>query len=247
MDAIVLGFFLLATFIGAVVSGVAGFGMGVVFVGMWAHILTPIQIAILIVGYGLVTQSYGIWKLRRALSWPRLAPFIVGGAIGTPVGAFLLTHIDATYLRPAIGVLLVLYSIYGLARPVFQPVQAGVATDAGVGVLNGLLGGLTGLVGIIVTIWCQLRGWSKDEQRTVFQPVMVAASALTALSLSVAGVVTEETIRLYLLGLPLLLAGVWIGFKLYGTLDDALFRKVLLVLLLFSGLALTILPVSDLL
>jgi uncharacterized protein len=245
MDTIVL-VFLLATFIGAVVSGVAGFGMGVVFVGMWAHILTPIQIATLIVGYGLVTQSYGIWKLRRALSWPRLAPFIIGGAVGAPVGALLLTYIDSTYLRPVIGVLLVFYSIYGLARPVFQPVQAGVAADAGIGVLNGLLGGLTGLVGIIVTIWCQLRGWSKDEQRTVFQPVMVAASALTALSLSIAGVVTAETINLYLLGLPLLLVGVWIGFKLYGTLDDALFRKVLLVLLLFSGLLLTTLHMSNL-
>jgi uncharacterized protein len=245
MDTIVL-VFLLATFIGAVVSGVAGFGMGVVFVGMWAHILTPIQIATLIVGYGLVTQSYGIWKLRRALSWPRLAPFIIGGAVGAPIGALLLTYFDSTYLRPAIGVLLVLYSIYGLARPVFRPVQAGTTADAGIGVLNGLLGGLTGLVGIIVTIWCQLRGWSKDEQRTVFQPVMVAASALTALSLSIAGVVTAETINLYLLGLPLLLVGVWIGFKLYGTLDDALFRKVLLVLLLFSGLLLTTLHMSNL-
>ena len=142
--------------------------------------------------------------------------------------------------------LLVLYCLYGLARPVLQPVQAGVAADAGIGVLNGLLGGLTGLVGIIVTIWCQLRGWSKDEQRTIFQPVMVAASALTALSLSIAGVVTTETINLYLLGLPLLLVGVWVGFKLYGTLDDALFRKVLLMLLLFSGLALTTLHVANL-
>ena len=75
---------------------------------------------------------------------------------------------------------------------------------------------------------------------------MVAASALTALSLGIAGVVTAETINLYLLGLPLLLAGVWIGFKLYGTLDDALFRKVLLVLLLISGLVLTMLHVSNL-
>ena len=239
MDAIVLGVFLSATFLGAVVSGVAGFGMGVVFVGMWAHILTPIQTATLIVGYGLVTQSYGIWKLRHALNWRRLAPFIIGSAVGAPIGALLLAYIDPTYLTPAIGVLLVLYSIYGLARPALAPMQVGVTADAGIGVLNGLLGGLTGLVGIIVTIWCQLRGWPKDEQRTVFQPVMVAASALTAVSLSFAGVVTAETVYLYLLGLPLLLAGLWSGFKLYGTLDDAVFRKVLLALLLVSGLALT--------
>ena len=247
MDAIVLGVFLTATFLGAIVSGVAGFGMGVVFAGMWAHILTPIQVAALIVGYGLVTQSYGVWKLRHALNWRRLAPVLIGGALGAPIGALLLTYIDATYLRPAVGVLLVVYSIYGLARPAFKPVRVGAKVDTGIGILNGLLGGLTGLVGIIVTAWCQLRGWSKDEQRTVFQPVMVAASALTAVSLGIAGVVTAETINLYVLGLPLLLAGVWLGFKLYGTLDDALFRKVLLALLLVSGLVLAGLHAGDLL
>jgi len=247
MDAILLGLFLSATFLGAVVSGVAGFGMGVVFAGVWAHILTPIQTATLIVGYGLVTQSYGIWKLRHALSWRRLAPFLIGGTVGAPIGALLLTYVDPTYLTPAVGVLLVLYSIYGLARPEIEPVKVGLTADAGIGVINGLLGGLTGLVGIIVTIWCQLRGWPKDEQRAVFQPVMVAASALTAVSLSIAGVVTAETIKLYLLGLPLLLAGLWIGFKLYGKLNDALFRRVLLALLLVSGLVLSVLHVSDLL
>jgi uncharacterized membrane protein YfcA len=38
--------------------------------------------------------------------------------------------------------------------------------------------------------------------------------------------------------LPALLAGLWLGFRLYGKLDEAAFRKVILVLLLVSGLAL---------
>jgi hypothetical protein len=48
---------------------------------------------------------------------------------------------------------------------------------------------------------------------------------------------------LYFLGLPFMLAGLWSGFKLYGKLDDAAFRKVILILLLLSGLTLTV-PVS---
>jgi uncharacterized membrane protein YfcA len=88
-----------------------------------------------------------------------------------------------------------------------------------------------------------MRGWSKDVQRTVFQPVMLAAIVINAISLSIAGAVTAETVKLYLLGLPALLAGLWIGFKLYGKLDDAAFRKVVLLFLLVSGLAL-IVPAS---
>jgi len=80
-------------------------------------------------------------------------------------------------------------------------------------------------------------------QRTVFQPVMLAAIAVSAISLSTAGAVTAETIKLYLLGLPALVAGLWIGFRLYGKLDDAAFRKVVLLFLLVSGLAL-IVPAS---
>jgi len=239
MDGLFLALFLFATFIGGLTTGVAGFAMGLVVSGVWLHILTPIQTAVLIAGYGLVTQSYGIWKLRHALSWRKVAPFIIGGAIGVPIGTLLLTsYVHPAYLRAGVGLLLVLYSVYNLARPTFKPVGSGVPTDVGVGILNGLLGGLTGLTGIIVAIWCQLRGWPKDVQRTVFQPVNLATIVISLISLSVAGAVTADTIKLYVLGLPLMLAGLWAGFKLYGRLDEAAFRKAVLLLLLISGLAL---------
>lgn len=242
MDGIILGLFLLAGFLGGVTTGLAGFAMGLVVSAIWLHIITPVQTAILMVGYALLTQSYTIWKLRHALNWRALAPFIVGGAIGVPIGTMLLTTIHPESLRTGIGVLLVLYSGNGLMRPEFKPVRSGLTADLGIGVFNGLLGGLTGLGGIIVTIWCQLRGGPKDMQRAIFQPVILAAAAMTAASLSFAGAVTAETVKLYLLGLPFVLAGLWSGLKLYGKLDDAAFRKVILMFLLVAGLLLAVPP-----
>ncbi len=52
--------------------------------------------------------------------------------------------------------------------------------------------------------------------------------------------VTAEIVKLYVLGLPALLAGLWIGFKLYGKLDDVAFRKLILVLLVCAGLSLIV-------
>ena len=151
MDGTVLGLFLLAAFIGGVTSGLAGFAMGLVVSGIWLHIITPIQTTALIAGCGLITQSYGILKLRHALSWRNVAPFIIPGAIGVPIGTMLLTYINPAYMRTGIGLLMVLYSTYSLARPAFKPVQSGLSADTAIGFLNGLLGGLTGLTGIIVT------------------------------------------------------------------------------------------------
>jgi uncharacterized membrane protein YfcA len=243
MDGTVLGLYLLATFIGGVTTGLAGFAMGLVVSGIWLHILTPMQTAALIVGYALLVQTYSIWKVRHALSWRKVTPFIIGGAAGVPIGAILLAYINPAHLRFGVGVLLVLYSLYGLAKPSLKPVQGGIPSDVGIGFLNGLLGALTGLAGVIVTVWVQLRGLPKDSQRAIFQPVILAAMVMTAISLTLAGAITAEIIKLYLYGLPALAAGMWIGLELYGKLDDAAFRKVILVLLLVSGLTLVV-PMS---
>jgi uncharacterized membrane protein YfcA len=235
-----LALFLISTFVGGLTSGLAGFAMGLVVSGVWLHILSPLQTVALIAGYGVLTQAYGTWVLRQSLSWRSVAPFVVTGAIGIPLGTFLLTYVDPAWLRIGVGVLLLAYSIYGLVRPQFRPVAAGLPADLGVGFANGLLGGLTGLSGVIVTVWCQMRIANKDAQRTIFQPVNLAAMTLNVISLSVAGAITGATVRLYLLGLVPMFAGLWSGLKLYGKLDDAAFRKVILLLLLASGLVLIV-------
>jgi hypothetical protein len=128
-----------------------------------------------------------------------------------------------------------------LLRPALKPVtHGGAAADAGVGFLNGVLGGMTGLAGILVTIWSGLRGWPKDEQRAVFQPVGVSIFAMSAAWLGAKGALSGDIVRLFLIGLPALALGTWLGFKLYGRLDDATFRKAVLVLLLISGVTLVI-------
>jgi len=214
--------------------------MGLVVSGVWLHIIAPDQNALLIVLCGLVTQGSGIWRVRRAIDWRTLSPFIVGGALGVPVGTALLTTVDQNTLRLSIGVLLMIFSLYSLIRPALQPLTGGVPREFGVGITNGLIGGLTGLGGIAVTVWCQLRGGPKDAQRAIFQPVIFSTFLMSAISLGVAGTFTVGTLKLYVLALPALIAGIWLGIRLYGRLDDATFRKIILSLLLMSGLSLIV-------
>jgi uncharacterized protein len=240
MDAMTIGFFLAAAFFGGLVSGVSGFAMGLVVSGVWLHIIRPDQNALLIVLCGLVTQGAGIWRVRHAIKWRAILPFIIGGAIGVPAGTALLRAMDPDTLRVTIGVLLVLFGVYGLARPAFKPLEGGIPAELGVGVANGLIGGLTGLGGIAVTIWCQLRGGPKDAQRAIFQPVLFSTFAMTAVSLAVAGAYTVEAMKLYALALPALVIGLGCGLKLYGKLDEAAFHRVILTLLLAAGISLVV-------
>jgi uncharacterized membrane protein YfcA len=233
--------FLVATFAASLVAGLSGFAFGLIAAAAWLHFLTPMQTATLIIAFGLLVQGISVWKLRHALDWRRLWPFVLGAAIGVPLGVAILDWADARQVQIGVGAFLVVYGVYSLARPTLGPVHVGgAALDSGVGFLNGVLAGVTGLAGILVVIWCGLRGWPKDVQRGVFQPAGVATFAMTALWLGAKGAIATDTLTLFLLGLPVLLAGTWLGLKLYGRIDEAGFRRIVLVLLLLSGFMLVV-------
>src|SRR6266849_10377259 len=207
--------------------------------GPWLHVLTPAQATTLIVAFGLLVQSYSVWKLRAAIRLQRLLPFLIGSAFGVPLGIELLRWIAPAHLRAGIGIVLIAYSVYGLLRPRLPDLKAaGRAADGAVGLFGGVLGGATGLAGILVMIWSGLRGWPKDEQRAVFQPAGVATFAMIATWLGSTGMVARDTMIDFVIGFPAVLAGTWAGLKLYGKLDESGFRKVVLALLLVSGVTL---------
>jgi hypothetical protein len=228
-------------FVAAVVTGIAGFAFGLVAAPGWLRLLTPTETTILIAASALVIQGASTWRLRHALRPARLWPYLLGALAGIPLGVQLLGQAAPHAFRAGVGMLLVAYAIYALARPKLPPVTAGGRVlDAVVGGLSGVLGGATGLAGILPTIWCGLRGWPRDEQRAVFQPVAVAINALALIWLGLAGTIDRATIVDFGFVLPAILAGTWVGLKLYGRLDEARFRQIVLVLLLVAGASLLV-------
>lgn len=234
-----LGLFAFGTFAAAFVTGLVGFAFGIVAAALWLHFLSPMQAVALIVAFGLIVQGVSVWKLRHAIKWPRLLPFLIGGTIGVPIGGELLRWTAPGTLRMAIGAILVLFSLWNLFRPnLASMARAGVVADGAVGVVNEVIGGTTGLAGIAAVIWCSLRSWSPAEQRAVFQPSGIAVFAMTGLWLGGTGMIGSDTLALFLIGLPALAVGTWAGLKLFGKLDNATFRRIVLVLLLISGASL---------
>ncbi len=234
-----LAVFLAGVFVAAFVTGLAGFAFGIVAAAFWLHVLSPFQATALIVTYALLVQGHAVWKLRNALNVRRLAPFIAGSALGIPFGVLMLDWASPSHLRAGVGVLLILFSLFNLIRPKLpQARDAGAAPDALIGVFNGALGGSTGLGGILPAIWCGMRGWSRDEQRAVFQPTAVATFLMILIWFGGAGTITPDMVHLFGIGLPALIAGTWLGWQLYGRLDEASFRKIVLSVVLASGVAL---------
>jgi uncharacterized membrane protein YfcA len=227
------------------VSGLSGFGTGLVALGFWLHAIEPILAAPLVVICAVAGQVPATAVLRRGIRPARLWPFLAGGLLGVPLGVAVLGAVggsgEVASFRAGVGMFLVLYAGGMLAlRTLPVLTWGGRVADSAVGLLGGIMGGIAGLSGPLPTLWCGLRGWSKEAQRGVYQPYNLGVLGFTLAVYAVQGVVTARVLELAAICLPLTLIGVWLGLRSYGRLDDRQFRALVLWLLLASGLVLTV-------
>jgi len=226
---------------GGFVSGLAGFGTGLVALGFWLHVVNPVVAASLVVICSVVSQAQSLYILRRAVAWHRFWPFLIGGILGVPLGVFALRYIEPKTLKLFLGALLMAYTGLTLACGHFPTTSwGGRVADGLVGFGGGALGGVAGLSGPLPTIWCSVRGWSADAQRGVYQTFNLTILATVFCTYLTQGILTEQVWGLALVCLPATILGAYLGIRMFGRVNDRQFRALVLWLLLASGVALTV-------
>jgi uncharacterized membrane protein YfcA len=230
---------LAGAFGGGFISGLAGFGTGLVALGIWLHVLAPATASTLAMVCSVLSQVQTIPMIWHALDRRRLWPMLAAGLLGVPIGTRLLTRVDPVAFHLGMGVLLLGFSGFMLFFRVRRRlVWGGRWADGGVGLLGGVLGGLAGLSGPLPTMWAALRGWGKDERRGVFQAFNLTVLSAAIAAHAVSGLLTAEVGRLVLISLPGTLAGSWLGVLAYRRLSERHFDRLVLVLLGVSGVGL---------
>jgi uncharacterized membrane protein YfcA len=87
---------------------------------------------------------------------------------------------------------------------------------------------------------CNVRGLSKTEQRGVVQPFIFLMQIATLIYFSKLGILGSVTLATYFWCLPAVVAGTWLGLRLFDRIDDTKFRRVVLIFLLISGVTLVL-------
>lgn len=235
-----LEFLWLGALVGGIAAGASGFAFGLAASSIWLHKIDPVHSAILITASGMFLHMTTLWPLRRHIEFSRLSPFVIGGVIGVPIGVYLLAYTNAATLKVALGTFLVVFGAYALLAPKLPAFTAGGrAADGTIGFIGGILGGIGGYSGVLPTIWTQLRGWSKEAARAVYQPYVIIIQGLTVIGILLVAF-DWTSVKLFIAILPPVLVGTWIGWQLFGKLNDRRFRQALAVLLIVSGATLVL-------
>ena len=109
-----------------------------------------------------------------------------------------------------------------------------------IGFGGGLIGGLTAMPGAIPTIWCDMRGMPKSDQRGLVQPFIAIMQLLALALLLERHSLSSKLVIDLAISLPALFAGSVLGIVAFRNINEAGFRRTILVLLLFSGASLAL-------
>ena len=229
---------LAGAFLAGFTTGLAGFGTGLVASGFWFHVLPPAFVPPLIALVSVVGQTVGCIVVRKGFLWARVTPFLVGGALGVPLGVYVLSIVSPAGLRGFVGLFLVVYTLaqlLGLSKLRIKAGLGGKPADAAVGVGGGFLGGFAGLSGPAPLIWMQMQGGPSAEQRGVYQPFNLVVLSMAAVSMGLSGQAGPDVLGLAALCVVPTLVGAWLGTRAYGRIGEKAFKRVVLALLLASG------------
>ena len=116
------------------------------------------------------------------------------------------------------------------------PPNPGRRVEAGIGAVAGFFGGISGVWGPPTVAMLTALDTEKTEQMRVQGVISGMGAVLLTGAHTASGVLNRETLPLSLSLIVPALLGLWIGFRLQDRIDQRLFRRLTLAVLIIAGL-----------
>lgn len=224
------------------VRGAAGFGAGLVAVPLLALFLpvtTTVAVATVLTTLAALGQISRLW---RQIAWAEFLLLSFYTAVGIALGFYFLKLCNETTLRHALGVFLILYSIYALytggSAPVITARWRGMlaaCTGSAGGFLAAVFGGG---VGPIYVAYFNSLGMSRDVFRVTMSTTMLVGGAVRIAGYAGYGFYRGSAAALVAIGVPLVVIGAWLGDRIAHNVNPRIFGAIVGGLVLLSGIAL---------
>jgi hypothetical protein len=230
---------LLVIFLAVFTQSLSGFGIALVSMAMLPGLL-GIQVATPLVALVAITlETTLLLRYRASLNLRAVRPVMLAAVVGIPLGVFGLSKVDEGLALTVLGVVIAGYALYALANfrmpELRHPLWAYLS-----GFFSGLLSGAYNTGGPPVIIYANARRWQPAEFKSNLQGLFVVNDILVISTHALSGNFTPEIWRIYLWALPVIAIAILAGVSLDKRLDPAIFRKVVLILLVILGIRLVL-------
>jgi len=224
----------LVVFFAGVTQGLSGFGSVLLSLPLLAIFLEIKMVIPLAALFGLAITVILLQQLWKRLEWKAVYPLLLSALPGVPVGAFFLKRLETDIIQLILGSILIGYALYSLfLRSHHRGINAKWAYLFGF--LAGCLGGAFGATGPAVIVYTSLQAWTKDKIKVTLQVFFFVSGIAVVFSHAMSGLTSLAVLRFFLVSLPLLIAGTYLGSFFYGKAREEEYRRIVLILLALLG------------
>ena len=218
-------------FLAAIVRGYSGFGFSLLAITSVSLVYAPATVIPAVFMMEIAASIHmlpGVWK---DVHWRSLAPLIAGTTAGLPFGAYALANVPVPPMKVALAIFVITAAILLWQGFSLKTIPNRIATFV-VGVAAGIANGAFGIGGPPVILFY----FASPAGNAVGRASLIAYFLVTDLIglgvLGANGILSVTNVKLALLFLPALLAGVWLGARSFKSADPATFRKAVLAILM---------------
>ena len=221
----------------AAVKGTIGFGFPLIAIPLLSTILGP-RVAVPVVAIPtLLSNVFLVSRGGFSRATAPVAMVLVGIVLGTPVGAMLITALDPRSLSVLIGAAALVYALAAAFRlTVLAPPAVGMPAAPVVGLLAGLMGGLTGITSPLLASYLHLLRIEKREFVFWITVMFFVGNVVQVGSYARLGLYTAPVLSTSLFACLPMAVGTVAGIAMQDRLHPDAFSRVVLAVVFLASL-----------
>lgn len=222
------------------IKGLCGFANTLVFTTILSFKINNINISPMELLLGYPSNLILAFQERKSIQWNICLPLAFLVLLGNIPGIFLLKHTDTRIIKILFGIVVILIGIEMFFREKQKTRQKSSQLVLGIiGFLSGVLCGLYGIGALLAAYVSRVTDDTKAF-RANLSIVFIVENTFRVLIYSFTNIISPEIFFRSLLLIPAMLAGLFLGIKSSSVLDEKLVRKLVIIMLILSGLALVV-------
>jgi len=221
------------------IKGVVGFGMPLIFISGLTIFMPPELALAGLIAPTLATNAQQALRqgVRAAVeSVVSFRIFLAVGGITLVLFAQLVRVFPDQVMLAVIGVPVTFFAVLQLSGYSFRLSARTTTSEAVAGFVAGSMGGLSGNWGAPTVAYLTALDTKKHDQMRIQGVIYGLGALVLVLAHTASGVLRSETIGFSLSMVPTAFIGLWVGMAVMDRIDQTLFRRATLFVLIVVGL-----------
>ena len=243
MSAELVVFAMVLAFTAATIQSVTGFGFSLTLVPLLAVAWEPkaaVPVSLLL---ALATNVALLAQVRGQVTMRRLPGLYLGLIIGIPLGVLFLERVDADTLQITVGVVVFAATILLYLQPSIDAGHDSFGLRLGAGAMGGALTSATSMGGPPVVLYLLGRETEIDRYRATLLAYFLPSGVLAVTAFVIVGRIDSDVLIITAAAVPAVVAGILTGGWLRTHLNAGRFRRIVLGVLIATGISVTILAI----